>query len=562
MKVSSKKFPIGISDFKIIIEDDYYYIDKTLLIKEIIESTGQVILLPRPRRFGKTLNLSMIKYFFEKKEINNKHLFLKTNIWKEKEYQALHGKYPIIFLTFKDIKETCWENAYKKIIAIISEEFERYYLLFRKDLLPHVLDEFESILRKTADEVTFSRSLFLLSKLLYKLYNTRVIILIDEYDAPIHAGYNYGYYNEIVQFMRSLLTSILKDNLYLEKGILTGILRTSKEGIFSGLNNLAVYTLMDTDFQDKFGFTKQEVEKLLKDSNLIDKFNEIQKWYNGYQFGNTTIYNPWSLLMCTKNQGVLKPYWVNTSDNQLIKKLLTLSGKEIKSDFELLLTNKTIEKEVDEAIIFPGIENNPRAIWSLLLFAGYLTYTQFRIEQGHSYCNLTIPNKEIELLYSSFIKDIFESTLTNPKVNILLTSLTTGQIDIFSELLQEFIINTISIYDLPNNEPEKSYHLFVLGLLVLLSDTYQVKSNRESGLGRYDIMLIPKNKKDLGIIIEFKKVSSSDKSLEKSAKKALDQIVEKNYAQELKDLDIKHIKFLGIAFQGKKILVKSKDLLN
>lgn len=557
-----KKIPIGISDFKKIIEGDYYYVDKTLLIKELQESSGEVILIPRPRRFGKTLNLSMLKYFFEKTEVDTSVLFTNTEIWQHEEYKKLQGILPVIFLTFKDIKEDNWENAQAKLKAIISEQFKYHLPKLEKNLSQYDLSEYKALITMSADEVVFHRSLFFLSKLLYEAYNEKVLILIDEYDAPIHAGYGHGYYKEITQFMRSLLTSVLKDNSYLYRGVLTGILRTAKEGIFSGLNNLKVYSLLNTTFQDKFGFTQQEVVHLVSDCDLSAILSEVQQWYNGYTFGSIKLYNPWSLLMCMSERGAIQPYWVNTSDNHLIKKLLTLSDVEIKSDFELLLSGQAITKMVDETVIFPNIENNAQAFWSLLLFTGYLTYSSYKLELGKTYCNLIIPNEEIKLLYESFIQEIVNEMLKSPKATLFLKSLVSGDVKIFAALLHEFVLNSISVYDLPSNEPEKSYHLFVLGLLVTLAAMYQVKSNRESGYGRYDIMLIPYDKNKFAFIIEFKKASEYEhETLEAAAKRALEQITTKEYAAELRALGIKKIKALGISFQGKNILVLDQDVL-
>ena len=516
-----KQLPLGLSDFKILIDDNYYYIDKSLLIKEIYETAGQVILLPRPRRFGKTLNLSMLKYFFEKTEKSHGYLFENTHIWKHNEYRQLQGQYPVIYLSFKDTKEVSWNEAYEKIIKVISAVFDYHSPSINSEILASQLVKYDAIKNGLADKSDYSESLKMLSELLFKSTGKRVIILIDEYDAPIHAGYTNNYYHEITSFMRSLLSATLKDNSCLERGILSGILRTAKEGLFSGLNNLLVYTILDTEFEDKFGFTQREVQQLLKDWDLEDQLPSIQTWYNGYQFGNTTVYNPWSLLSCVNKKGLLKPYWVNTSDNSLIKKLISSATNDVKEELEMLLHGEKVEKAISEAVIFPGIENNSNALWSLLLFSGYVTYKSCKLILGKTYCNLTIPNQEIRLLYHDLITEIFEETLTTSKVSILLQSLTSGDTHTFGILLQEFFINSISMYDLPATEPEKSYHLFVLGLLILLADHYQVKSNRESGLGRYDIMLIPKDVDKLGIIIEFKKATLPKESLELVAKKAL-----------------------------------------
>ncbi len=428
-----KRLPIGTSDFKEVIEKNYYYVDKTLFIKELVNAVGQVVLIPRPRRFGKTLNLSMLRYFFEKSPHDNRSLFTNTTIWHEPDYMALQGHYPVIFLTFKDIKEDTWESAYKKLRTIIAKEFQRHLPIVQESMTTFELAEFIEIANRTADEEDYSTSFLLLSKVLFTHYNKKAVVLIDEYDAPIHEGYAHGYYPQVVKFFRSFFTSVFKDNSNLERGILTGILQTAKEGIFSGLNNLKTYSITHTVFQDKFGFTQGEVKKLLKDQKLSDKLPDVQLWYNGYLCGNTTIYNPWSLLDCAA--GLLKPYWVNTSDNLLIKRILAAANEDIKSDLELLLSGKTIKKEIDEAVIFPGIENNPKALWSLLLFSGYLTYTTVEIIQGATICTLIIPNKEINLLYVKLIKDIFEESLTGSKALTLLTAITTGDASSIEQLL-------------------------------------------------------------------------------------------------------------------------------
>ncbi len=527
-----KRLPIGISDFKRLIEEKYYYVDKTLLIKEFLENTGTIALIPRPRRFGKTLNLSMLRYFFEQSSFDHSYLFKNTAIWQETDYKSLQGQYPVISLTFKDIKEDSWESTYAKIREVIATEFERHFPIIQESLPDYNLKKYTTLLSENANEEAYSTSLLFLSRVLFNYHKKRVIVLIDEYDAPIHEGYANNYYDRIVKFLRSLLTSVFKDNIYLERGVLTGILRAAKEGIFSGLNNLSSYTLINKQFQDKFGFTSQEVKSILKDQKLSDKIHEIQTWYNGYLFGSTTIYNPWSVLMCASERGLLQPYWLNTSDNQLVKKLITVSDEEVKKDLELLLSDQTIEKTIDEAIIFPGIEKDPAALWSLLLFTGYLTYTHLELKEGLTTVTLTIPNKEIMILYKNLIKSIFETSLPSPNAAALLKSLTTGDAISFAELLQKFISSSVSVYDLPSNEPEKSYHLFVLGLLVLLSDNYEIKSNRESGHGRYDIMIIPKKITKLGIVIEFKKVSSNE-TLELAAQKMKFNISFSQFIQQI-----------------------------
>jgi len=562
-----KQLPIGVSDFKFLIDQNYYYIDKTLFIKEIIENSSQVLLIPRPRRFGKTLNLSMLKYFLEKTETDTRYLFKDTNIEQYEKFQEFHNQFPVIFLSFKDIKQSNWAKAYEDLTLLISNEFSRYSEILLPTLSDHERKQYQSILQRKASEVVYQKSLFFLSGILQKHYQKNVIVLIDEYDSPIHVAYDAGYYDEIVDFMRSLFSSVLKDNPSLQKGILTGILRVAKESIFSDLNNPEISTILDFEFQDKFGFTTDEVKQLLNDyssdknpANGV-KLSEIKEWYNGYQFGETIIYNPWSLITCIKKHGVLEPYWLNTSSNLLVKKLLLRADHEVKSKLELLLSNQPITERIDKAVIFQNIENQETALWGLLLFTGYLTYSKKELREGITYCDLVIPNKEIKIIYSDLISSIFERTLPTAKIKHLAHSLASGNIPNFTEILQEFIINSMSVFDLPNNEPEKSYHLFVLGLLSIFQGKYQVKSNRESGFGRYDIMLIPNTINDLGIVIEFKKTLLEDNNnIELAAKRALAQVKQKEYAQELKALGITHVMAIGIAFLGKKISVESEIL--
>ncbi len=556
-----KLLPIGISDFKTVIEGDYYYVDKTLLIKELLENAGQVVLIPRPRRFGKTLNLSMLKYFFESTPTSNEHLFYNTHIWNDEKHKVKQGKYPVIFLTFKGIKANTWLDAYEYLIFTIAQEFRRH----APSLLPQLPDyerkTYEALLSKTASQVEYSQSLLFLSELLKRYHNQQVIVLIDEYDAPIHTAYTHGYYKELISFIQGLLTAVLKDNSFLERAILSGILRTAKEGIFSGLNNLSVFTMLNREFCDKFGFTPYEVHELLRKQELLLEEDNIKNWYNGYHANGATLYNPWSLLECVRSRGILKPYWANTSDNYLVKKLIARASEEAKVELESLLVDVPVVKEIDERLAFPTIEQSSTALWSLLLWTGYVTYNFHEIKEGKDICTLILPNKEIKLLYKHLLQEIIEQTLPSSRSNILFQALIEANVPQIAELLQAFVLNSMSVFDIPDTEPERSYHLFVLGLLVTISDYYEVSSNRESGYGRYDIMLIPKDMTKPGYIIEFKKVSSlQQETLENTAQKALEQITEKNYAQELKKRGIKTILALGIAFKGKQILLKAKNV--
>jgi hypothetical protein len=555
-----KKLPIGLSDFKRIIEDDYYYADKSLFIKEMIDSSSIVTLLPRPRRFGKTLNLSMLRYFFEKSPVANRALFEKLKIWRAgEEYTNKQGVYPVIYLTFKDVKNDRWELCFNKIKAAIGEEYERHnYLLDSSVLTPAEQEFFTKIVFKKAGPDEYELSLKNLSAYLERYHDCKVIILIDEYDAPIQNEFINGYYQEIINFMRNLLSGALKDNSNLEKGVLTGILRIAKESIFSGLNNLEVCSLLKTPYSDHFGLLETEVEEMLKYYEIESKSQEIKNWYNGYIFGENTIYNPWSIINYVKNwrDGFL-PYWVNTSSNDLVKQIITRSGREVKEDLEILLKGENIRKAVDDNTVFGEIENDAETVWSFLLFSGYLKTVAMELIEGVSYYEMAIPNKEVKCLYNQIILGWFKQSIYNDRLQMMLKGLVTGDLETFELIFYEFVLKTFSYFDTGFEEPERVYHAFVLGLLVSLNDTYEVKSNRESGFGRYDVMLIPKEAQGKGIVFEFKKVNRAKKeTLDEAADAALYQIKQKKYEQELRDRGVKDLIKIGIAFEGKEILMK------
>jgi predicted AAA-ATPase/PD-(D/E)XK nuclease superfamily protein len=551
-----KHLPIGITNFKKLIEGDYYYVDKTLFIKELLEKRHEVTLLPRPRRFGKTLNLSMLNYFFSVTE-QAEHLFTSTAIAQHQDTMAYQGKYPVIFISFKDVKVSNWPDAYQKIQGIIKSEYDRLREILIGVMTNAEKIDFDAVIALTASKDTFEKSLQVLSTLLHRHYQKKVIILLDEYDAPIHAAFTHGYYKEMVEFVRNLFSAALKDNNDLEMGVLTGILRTAKEGIFSGLNNLNVCTILRQAFSDKFGFTQPEVDALLVAYGLTDKSNEIKQWYNGYQFAGTTIYNPWSLLTCVDNKGQLAPYWTNTSDNALIKKLLAHASTALQEDLQEILNGKPIQQRIDEAFIFPSMHSNEMIMWSLFVFSGYLTPTRQELIGGRYMGDLAIPNQEIRLVYEDLLAELLTQPLTVGNIRLLTSALAQGDGKLFEKILQEYFLNSTSMFDLTTEEPEKSYHLFVLGILVTLQDLYEVDSNRESGYGRYDVMLIPKDLTKRGIIIEFKRIFDED-DLETAAEHALEQIRTKQYVQNLKRRGIQTITAWGIAFLGKKVLLKQE----
>lgn len=524
-----KPLPIGISDFKRVIDGGYAYVDKTLLIQEIIEKGTLVALIPRPRRFGKTLNLSMVRYFFEKREEDTSYLFKHLQIWENEKVRALQGQFPVISLSLKDVKHSSWEESFKALCKLIATEFERHsYIL--ECLTAREKELYNKILAEEDDKPLFERSIYLLTEWLHRYHKKQVILLIDEYDTPAHAAYIGKYYNIFIEFIRNWLSAALKDNVHLERGVLTGILRIAKESIFSGLNNLSTFTILNEEFQDKFGLLESEVKELLEQCGLADKLPSISQWYDGYRIGSCSgIHNPWSVLNCITKNGALSPYWVNTSDNALMKHLIAKGSDDLKAGIEELMRGGTLEKTIEEEIVFSNLEKTPSTVWSLLLFSGYLTLGS--TPSYGSPCHLRIPNSEVGELYKTMILEWFNTIINEHQYSMLLSSLTSGDIETFSQLFKEFMISSVSVFDVPSEESEKIYHAFVLGMLVGLKDQYEVKSNRESGFSRYDVMLIPNDTKDLGIIMEFKKIGRFEEStLEKAVTSALKQIEEKQYA--------------------------------
>ena len=563
-----KQLPLGVSDYKKIIEGAYSYVDKTLLIQEILTTGAEVALIPRPRRFGKTTNLSMLYYFFTNAEGDNTHLFQNFHIWNpnylDKSGQSSRnqmGQFPVIFFTLKGIAHSSWEDSYDKFQIIIAEEYTKYQFLLEATTLEQkpLLSEsekkqFQSILHGEGSKGLFERSLKSLILWLHRYYNKRVIVLIDEYDAPIQTAYLHEYYDKMVEFMRGFLGDGLKDNSLLEKAILTGILRVSKESIFSGFNNPTCYTLLEKKFEDKFGLLEKDVIALLEEHAISYQIDNIRKWYNGYLIGDCSLYNPWSIMQCIENKGELKPYWVNTSENGLIKKLLWTGSDSLKQDVESLLLGHSITKTIQEGLVFSDLESQEDAVWGLFFFSGYLTLSK-RANTQKPELSLKIPNQEVYELYKNIMQNWLREYLPGSNLSTLLQSLITGDVEVFSELFQILIINAMSSHDLHKNTSENIYHAFVLGLLVSLEKTHEVKSNRESGLGRYDVCLIPKQPTNLGIVIEFKKAKKGS-PLEEAVEEALLQIENKKYVSELKSRGINRVLALGIAFQGKQILVK------
>ncbi|KJJ84460.1 protein containing DUF1703 [Candidatus Omnitrophus magneticus] len=560
-----QKLPVGESDFKTIIDNKFYYIDKTLFIKEIIDESCNVILLPRPRRFGKTLNLSMLRYFFEKTEKSNGYLFKDLAICRlGEEYMNQQGAYPVIFLTLKDVKEKTWDTTYRGIKDLIQNEFLRHkYLKNWTGLEKEEKEYFNKITSLEGSEKDYENSLKTLSLFLERYHNKKVIILLDEYDTPIQSGYLENFYEHVISFMRNFLSGGFKDNTSLEKGVLTGILRVSKESIFSGMNNLGVFTLLSHKFADKFGFTEKEVLELLKAFNLEHLLEDVRRWYNGYNFRGVTIYNPWSIVSyaSTPEDG-LQPYWGNTANSAIIHELMTRGGVELREELEKLIKGEVLAgKEIEENTIFSDIKDNDDLVWSFLLLSGYLTCekTVYSEDTANFLCDLKVPNKEICSIYKGIIKKWFGARIETKKREIMLNALLKGDIKLFDRLLKELVASVFSYHDF-TKEPEKVYQAFIIGLFVWLENEYEIKSDREAGYGKADVILIPRDKKNIGFVIEFKAMyEDDDETPESAVKSALTQIEERKYDLELISRGIKKIKKLAIVFQGKKVWVKENN---
>ena len=554
-----KKLPIGRSDFKSLREDNRYYLDKSLFIREIIDDNADVLLLPRPRRFGKTLNLSMLRWFFEKtdNETEIKNLFSGLAIEKDALFETHCCQYPVIFLTFKDVKDLTFEEASESIKKVIAREYERHdYLLESQLLSDSEKRTFNKILSLEPSISFYKDSLLNLSSYLHRYHRQKPVILIDEYDTPIHTGYNEKYYREVVAFFKSFFGAGLKDNTDIYKGVLTGILRVSKESIFSDMNNLGVYTVISNKFSTKFGLTESEVEKLLRDYQVENNLSKVRNWYNGYIFGNEVIYNPWSILNYISNiEDGYKAYWANTSSNQIIKELIIDSPAIVKREFQDLLQDIPIQKRINENIVFDELGQDDITIYSFLVFSGYLKAFEPK-EVGHTtYYKLLIPNLEVKQIFEDLIIKWINETYENHKLQVMLKALLENDIEIFEEFLNDFVLETLSSFDTQKKDVERVYQAFILGLLVNLSYNYEIYSNKESGYGRYDIAIIPKDRTQRAIIMELKKIRMNE-TKENALISALKQIEDKNYETDIAKRGIKDITKLAVTFDGKRVWVK------
>ncbi|BEO92723.1 AAA family ATPase [Fusobacterium nucleatum] len=543
-----KRIGIGISDFKHLIEEDFYYFDKTKFIDEIIKDGAQVKLFARPRRFGKTLNMSMLKYFFDiKKADENRKLFKDLYIEKTESFKD-QGQYPVVFLSLKDLKATTWEEMERKIIITLSDFLSEYeYLL--NELSGINFENLKNIIYKKAGIDDLTTTLKFLTKILYEKYNKKIVVLVDEYDSPLVSAYINGYYEKAKNFFKTFYSLVLKDNNYLQMGILTGIIRVIKAGIFSDLNNLRTYTILSDDYTDSYGLTEEEVEKSLKDYGIEAEISKVKDWYDGYKFGDSEVYNPWSILNFLQDKK-LRAYWVDTSGNDLINNVLKMRNKNIITALERLFNGEGLRQNISGTSDLSKILSDDE-IWELLLFSGYLTVEE-KINQDNYI--LRLPNKEVKSL---FRKTFIETYIARgSKLSFLMESLIENKIEDYEENLQEVLLASVSYNDTKKGN-EAFYHGLIMGMGLYLEGEYITKSNIESGLGRYDFLIEPKNKSKRAFIMEFKSTDSVEK-LEEVSKEALKQIEDKKYDISLKQNGIKEITYIGIAFCGKQIKISYK----
>lgn len=555
---------IGNQDFEGIIANHCFYIDKTNFIKEWWESMDAVTLITRPRRFGKTLNMDMVNKFFSVEYAGREDLFAELSIWKDEKYRELQGTYPVLSLSFANINGNTYQSVQNKIRILICQLFRKYTPFFQADDSMDETDKKLSLeLSSNMDCDTLAVSLNLLSELLMKHYGKKVIILLDEYDTPVQEAYVNGYWDEITSFIRSLFNSTFKTNPYLERAILTGITRVSKESIFSGLNNLVVVTTTTNQYTDSFGFTQEEVSDALAEYGLTEQEDEVKYWYDGFTFGERTdIYNPWSIINFLRYKQ-FDTYWANTSSNSLVNQLVREGNNEIKQKMEDLLSGGTIRTEVDEQIIFQQIGHSDTAIWGLLLASGYLKVEKFRFDAGRrkKEYELKLTNEEVQIMFEHMIRDWF--TKRNIYYNDFIKALLAGDVSAMNLYMNHITQDIFSYFDTGTKpsktaKPECFYHGFVLGLIVELFDRYFITSNRESGYGRYDVMLKPKNKTDDAIIIEFKvRDAKKEDTLEDTVKTALEQIEEMHYEANMnvEGIPSARIRKYGFAFEGKDVLI-------
>ena len=550
--------PIGISDYRLA-STEYYYVDKTMMIKDFLDERPMVSLFTRPRRFGKTLNMDMLRTFFEKTDEDTSVYFKNKNIWAcGEKYRSHQGKYPVIFLSFKDIKCDTWEETFDAIKDLFSKEASRHSELKSADVFNEYEEAYiEKILSGTATPVELSVALANLSMMLHKYHGVAPIIIIDEYDTPIQQGHIKGFYDEIIGFMRNLFSGGLKDNKHLTYGFLTGILRVAKESIFSGLNNLAINSILDTKYSEYFGFTADEVKEIARYYQAEDKYDEICEWYDGYKFGNTEIFNPWSVINYFRNGCQPRAYWQSTGSNDIIGEILGGADETIYEKLNALLQGESFLTYIDTGVIYPQVKSNPSSVYSFLLVAGYLKVIKSEPSfSGDFMCEVALPNKEITFVYNKEILQKLNNIVPQATAISIQEAIYSGDTAALQKNLGTLLMQSVSSYDTVG---ENFYHGLVLGLCATLDNRFYITSNRESGEGRYDICLCPKDGKLPGILIELKAAKDcTEDELKQLSEKALTQIDNRKYETELTVKGIRNILKYGVAFSGKKVQITAE----
>ncbi len=546
--------PVGVSDYRLA-STEYYYIDKTLMIRDFLDERPMVSLFTRPRRFGKTLNMDMLRTFFEKSEEDTSRFFTDKKIWAcGEKYRAYQGKYPVIFITFKDVKYTTWEDTLEEIKNIFAQEFKRHNELQASAALDKTeKDFFEKIVSKAASTVDLSHALEYLSQMLHKHHNECAVVIIDEYDTPIQQGHTKGFYEDVIGFMRNLLSGCLKDNKHLAYGFLTGILRVAKESIFSGLNNIVINSVLDSKYSEYFGFTADEVREMAKYYGKTEKFDEVCEWYDGYRFGSTEIFNPWSVINYFSNKCEPRAFWLSTGSNDIIGEVIGEADDEIYQKLTSLVNGGSFTTYIDTSVIYPQVKSNPSSLYSFLLVAGYLKVIRSTVSiSGDFMCEVALPNKEISLVYRKEILQKLENMIPQSTAIAVQEAIFSGDGEKLKKTIGKLLLQSVSSFD---TAKENFYHGFMLGICALLGGSYTT-SNRESGEGRYDIQLSPEAKTLPGIIIELKaEKDSSESELKALADIALRQIEEKKYDTEMTSKGVKTIYKYGVAFSGKNVEV-------
>ena len=549
--------PVGVSDYRLA-STEYYYIDKTMMLKDFIDERPMVTLFTRPRRFGKTLNMDMLRTFFEKTNEDTSKYFKDKKIWEQGEYyRSFQGKYPVIFITLKDVKHNSWDNTFANIGSIISSEYCRHSDLSKSPKLDKKQKDFyDKMVSEKFSAVDLERSLLYLSEMLKKHYGEGAVIIIDEYDTPIQSGHTNGFYDDVIAFMRNLLSSCFKDNKSLAFGFLTGILRVAKESIFSGLNNLTINSVLDNKYSEYFGFTANEVKEMAAYYSASDKFDEVCEWYDGYRFGKTDIFNPWSVINYFSNDCEPRAFWLSTGSNDIIGEIIKEADNEIYERLSSLVNGGSFTTYIDTSVIYPQIKNNPSSIYSFLLMAGYLKVVKSSVSiSGDFMCEVALPNKEISLVYRKEILQKLENLIPQATAIAVEEAIFSGNGEKLRDIISNFLIQSVSAFDAAG---ENFYHGFMLGVCALFGNSY-VTSNRESGDGRYDIALSPKVSNLPGIIIELKaEKNCNENELQELAKTALKQINDKKYDTELKLKGVKTIYKYGVAFSGKHVAVEAE----